>query len=225
MANEVSRITEFQEEDFRTNHPITLNSESLISEKEWKEFAKNALVLIDSWEIRQYAEEYPIVKYKSSKWVNKHLGQVPLLNPFVEEITVSTACYGKVFSVGSGKMEKKIADGETVIYFQDNVGIHRTVRQHDIRQMLLKKPELVVTPEGMLLFFTEKYMIATLDLNHYIWVHDITGEGGVIVDVEANSDCSVVTVKSDAGINRKYRLTFSLDFAALQPLEAKLEKI
>jgi len=54
------RIIEFDSEDIRQNPSITAFSENLISEEDWNEFAKNALVIMDGWQIAQYAEEYPI---------------------------------------------------------------------------------------------------------------------------------------------------------------------
>ena len=78
------RIIEFNEDDFRTNDQITSFSESLITDKDWLDFAKNALTFTDGNVIYRYAEEYPIVVYKCSDKVK--LMPSNRLNSFIEKI-------------------------------------------------------------------------------------------------------------------------------------------
>jgi len=93
----VERIVEFTEDDLRENRMVTIHAESSITEERWREFADNALVLSNSQTIYQYAEEFPIVAYRCSE----DAGVMPSsrLNTFIESIMVSTANFGKRFSL------------------------------------------------------------------------------------------------------------------------------
>ena len=63
----VERIVEFSEEDIRENTCVTSVDESLITDKNWQEFADNALVFTACNTVYQYAEEFPIVVYRCSE--------------------------------------------------------------------------------------------------------------------------------------------------------------
>lgn len=235
MAKEVSnkiliaeRITEFSEKDFRTNSNIVHLSEDLLSEKDWNKFAEKALVFTHGRDIFQYAEEYPIVKYQCSP---KSPYQLPdcRLNSFVHSITVSTATYGNKFSVDSGKMKSEIADYDTVVYYEDEFGIKRGIFQEDICRFLLKKPKLVVSPEGMLIFFTEREILATVDCCHYCWIGDnsIDMTCRIIKDIEVcNNFCKVTLISMvEKDFEFYYSLKFNFDFSEHQMICPKVEEL
>ena len=52
----VERIVEFSEKDIRENTFVTSADESLITDKNWQEFADNALVFTACNTVYQYAE-------------------------------------------------------------------------------------------------------------------------------------------------------------------------
>lgn len=212
----VERIVEFTEDDFRENRMVTIHAESSITEERWKEFADNALVLSNGQTIYQYAEEFPIVAYRCSE----DAGVMPSsrLNTFIESIMVSTANFGKRFSLNKRDMEWEYTGLDTVAYFTDNIGRRTIIPCRDISRFLLKKPNLVISNEGLLVFFTEKAILATSDCEHYAWVHDIDTENGKIIGIEVYEDCCIVNLEDnenhdESGNSMKYsyKLQFIID--------------
>lgn len=235
MAKEVSkiipvaeRIIEFGTEDIRKNDSIIHCSDELISEEEWNEFAGNALVIVDGWHIVQYAEEYPIVHYKCDESASCYLGPDFRLNSFIESITVSTACYGKKAWFGSGKLSCENTDYDTVVYYTDHAGINHAIIQHDICWFLLQKPNLVVSPEGVLVFFTDKQIIATVGCNNsYHWIdgHVIDVEGKTIKNIEVCDDYCKVILLDDKKAEHCFSLKFDLDATSYQILNPKASEM
>ena len=236
MAKKVSkvipvakRIIEFKSEDFRKNYAFTMSGpEDLISEKEWEEFAENALVIMDGCKIRQYAEEYPIVKYKCDEDSIAYLDGDSWLNAFVESITVSTALYGKKAWFGSGKLDCKSTDYDTVVYYTDHAGINHAIIQHDLCWFLLQKPNLVVSPEGVLVFFTDKEIIATVGCNNgYYWISGnvIDVKDKTIENIEVCDDYCKVILLDDNKSEYCFSLKFDFDVTTHQILCPKAKKI
>ena len=221
------RIIEFDADDIRKNPSITDFSESFISEEDWRKFAENALVIMDGWDILQYAEEYPIVCYQCDELSDIYLEGGPRLNSFIESITVSTAKYGKRVCFGSGKLTCEDTDSNTVIYYTDNVGINHSVIQQDIYDFLLEKPNLVVSPEGILVFFTDEQIIATVDCNHYHWIdgHVIDVEGKTIKDIEVWDDYCKVILIDDKKSEQCFSLKFDFDISAHQMILPKATEL
>lgn len=102
-----------------------------------------------------YVDEYRLYSYKCSD----DCGLIPanFLNSFVETITVS--------AINSDEFGPEIK-----VYFTDTIGRKMEIPQHDIFTFLLKKPKITVSAEGLLLFYTNKEVLVTLDCNHYAWV-------------------------------------------------------
>lgn len=235
MAKEVSkiipvaeRIIEFGTDYIRTNDFIVHSSDELLSEEEWNEFAENALVIVDGWHIVQYAEEYPIVHYKCDEVASVYLEGGFRLNSFIESITVSTACYGKKAGFGSGKLSCEITDYDTVVYYTDHAGINHAIIQHDICWFLLQKPNLVVSPEGVLVFFTDKQIIATVGCNNgYHWIdgHVIDVEGKTIKNIEVCDDYCKVILLDDKKAEHCFSLKFDLDATSYQILNPKASEM
>lgn len=231
MAKEVSkvipiaeRIIEFGTDDFRKNALVTLLSKELISDEEWSKFAGNALVIMDGWNVVQYAEEYPIVRYQCDKNVCIYLDGEARLNSFVESITVSAALYGKRAGFGSGKLNCENTDYDVVVYYTDHAGINHAIIQHDICWFLLQKPKLVVSPEGVLVFFTDKEIIATLGCNNsYHWISEnvINVEGRTIKNIEVCEDYCKVILLDDNKVEHSFSLKFDFDGTSYQILNPK----
>ena len=218
------RIIEFGTKDIRKNDSIVHSSEALISKRDWAEFAKNALVIVDGWHIVQYAEEYPIVRYKCDENASVYLEGGFRLNSFIESITVSTACYGKEASFGSGNLSCENTDYDTVVYYTDHAGINHAIIQHDICWFLLQKPNLVVSPEGVLVFFTDKQIIATVGCNNgYHWIdgHVIDVEGKTIKNIEVCDNCCKVILLDNDEVEHCFCLKFDFDVTSYQLLNPK----
>lgn len=137
-----------------------------------EEFAEKTLVLVDGTNILQYANEYPIVVYKCNESIcYADIKPEPRLNSCILKIVVSKGVDGKCFSIGRGKMEEGPIESDTIVYYEDPVGIKHEIIQYDIWKFLMKKPKLVVSEEGVLVFYTEDEILATTDCYHYAWIH------------------------------------------------------
>lgn len=178
MAKKVSkevpiaeRIIEFDKDDFCENFSPSDVSENMVTKEMLEEFAEKALVLVDGTDILQYANEYPIVVYQCNESIcYADIMPEPRLNSFVLNIVVSTGVDGKRYSVGSGKMEEESIGFDTITYYEDPFGIKHQIIQYDICKFLLKRPKLVVSEEGILVFYTEDEILATTDCQQYAWV-------------------------------------------------------
>lgn len=222
------RIIEFKSEDIRRDSIISHQLEDSISEEEWKKFAENALVIVDGWHINQYAEEYPIVRYKCDESKCVYLERGFRLNGFIESITVSTVLYGKKAWFGSGKLSYEETDYDTVVYYKDHAGINHMIIQNDLCWFLLQKPKLVVSPEGVLIFFTDKEIIATVACNNsYHWISGnvIDVKGKTIKDIKVCDDCCKVILLDDEDVEYVYKLNFDLDATEYQILCPKASLI
>lgn len=191
----VERVIEFSEDVYIENSQVTMCAESIVSEKEWEQFEENSLVLVDGNDIYQYCSEYPIVVYCCNS--DAGLESPCRLNGFIQNITISTVCEGKRFSIKKREMPFEFVGPTTVAYITDNIGRHNIISNYNIFKMLLKKPKLVLSSEGLLIFYTEKYILATNDCEHYTYV-DIDTDNCIINGIEVCDDyCVVCTTKED----------------------------
>lgn len=160
MAKKVSIERVF---DFKTKSIVGLPDEGLISEKDWKGLSNNSLVLMRGMNILRYNEEYPIVRYQPAGCdVDTSLS----LNAFIKSVTVSTGVDGRCVSA-FGQSEFSPNKYETVFYYEDSFGIYHSIVDDEACKFLMGKPKAVVSPEGVILFFSEKDIFATIDGQHY----------------------------------------------------------
>lgn len=229
ITNIAERIIEFEEKDFITNPGITGVAENLITEEDWQTFADNVLTFTDGNCIFQFAEEYPIVRYQCKDEVD--LMPDRRLNAFIKSITVSSTMYGKEFSISAGKVIEKRIGLKTVVYYQDHIGRRYAIPQVDIIKFLLRKPKLVVSSEGVLIFFTKDTILATNDCEHYAWVHGINTEHSVIEDVELfekySCVCLVDTEEANESSKHHYKLQIDIDIRKGQSgmIKPRVEKL
>lgn len=97
-------------------------------------------------------------------------------------------------------MKADINDFDTIAYYEDSVGIKHKIIQYDICKFLLKKPKLVVSEEGVLVFFTEDQILATIDCQQYVWVRwdDIIKNCTSIENITAYHEyCEVTLVEGE----------------------------
>lgn len=209
----VERMIEFKENDFVTNDYITDVSDDLITDEQLEEFASDSLTLICDEDIYRFADEYPIVHYRCMEDI--FMQPCEHLNAFVESVTVSIAMNGKSYSIATGKMVEQLADTTVVAYFTDNVGRNNSIVVYDIIRFLFKKPNLVVSSDGMLVFYTDKDILVTNDMLHYAWVHDVldSDEDDVIESIEAfDGYCQVRIARETEPADDAYIYDKNLEF-------------
>lgn len=185
----VERIIEFSDEDFKENIEVTASARSLITKEDWEKFEDNSLVVVSGNDVYQYAEEFPIVVYRSSE-------EDESINAFVEKIVVSTADLGKRFSLKKWKMKEEFTGPDTVAYFEDSFGRNIVIDTYDVSQILFKKPKAVLSSEGIIIFFTEREILATTNCEHYAWVNDIDTENAKIKSIGVCNGYCIVNLQS-----------------------------
>ena len=214
------RKVEFSENDFRESN-IMRFPENFISQEEWFRFSANALVLTCKNDILQYACEYPIVRYECNQGIcNEPEG---MLNTFIKNITVSTATDGKKVTVKTGKIESEVLKNETIAYYEDAYEIYHSITNRDIFMLLLKKPNLVVSPEGVLVFYTEKSILCTLDCESCLEIK-INESKGNINTIDVFDDFIEVVYDDDDEIYA-FEINFDFDFNSSFPVIPVITRI
>ncbi len=87
---------------------------------------------------------------------------------------------------------------------------------------------LVVSPEGVLVFFTDKEIIATLGCNNsYHWISGnvINVEGRTIKNIEVCEDYCKVILLDDNEVEHSFSLKFDFDGTSYQILNPKVLKL
>ena len=221
----VVRIVDFFENDFRDNLSVTCVSENTVSDAAWEMFEENSLVISNGSSVGQYAEEFPIVKYKCSD--TAEMFPSCRLNAFIESITVSTVDYGRRFYLDKRNMSFENENQLTIAYYTDNIGRNYEIIQYDVSRFLMKKPKLVVSPEGVLVFYNDKYILATVDCNNYAWV-DLKIPDAEICEIESLDDyCKITIYNPDGKVADKesFKLQFSINMLAHIMIKPVLKKL
>lgn len=209
--------------------------ETILQTAEWEHFREDntynaPLKIVDCWNqtMYWYPFECPIVRYQCDENSICALDGDPHLNSFVESITVSFVQRGKKFEHVSEKTHTKRVKADVVVYYTDHFGINHSFFQNDINQLLLEKANLVVSPEGVLVFFTDKKIIATLACNNgYYWIseHFIDVEGKTVKDIKVCKNyCKVILIDNE-GVKHNFKLKFDFDLASYQVLIPKVSKM
>ncbi len=232
MANEVSKRENFtprpvrmveQPESPLRDFQLSVIDPAIFSEtdKMLKKAGDKALTIDDGMSILQYALENPIIRYESEWLFDKSMLDDWSLNSFVMTISVSKAMYGKRFSVSAGKVKEEKKGIDDVVYYEDNLGVYHSIIQKDIVDFLIQKPKLVVSSEGLLIFYTNKMILATVDCQQYCWIYDETMDTkkNTIVDIEVHNGYCVAKVHNkyrEAILqeDEKFKLEFKLDMTA-----------
>lgn len=180
------------------------------------------LNIINGWHILKYEKEKPIIHYRCDPVASLFLEGGFHLNSFIESITVSTALHGEKAWFDPDGLRYNYTDCDSIVYYTDHVGINHAITQHDIYWFLLQKPNLIVSPEGVLVFFTDKQIIATVDCNtayHWIDGHLIDVKDKTIKNIEVcDSYCKVILI-DDKKVEQCFSLTFDFNIASYQPLD------
>jgi len=184
------------------------------------ENAGKVLTIIEEEDSFEYYEEYIIVHYRCNENATPHMEGGFYLNSFIESITVSKLC-------PKNSLHTEEIDDEIMVYYTDNTGINYSIIQYDICEFLIEEPRIVVSPEGMLIFFTEDQIIATIDCNHYHWIdgHVIDVEGKFIKDIEVCEDYTKVILVNSRGVEYNFSLKFDFDMTSRQMFYPKVSQL
>lgn len=162
--------------------------------------------------VSQITDAYPIVKYYSEN--------TDKLNRFVESITVAVVSGTKLTFDEKFAPKEKIVDDEVVAYITNPFNVSTEIYYYDLCKLLYEKPELTVTDEGVLLFYTHTTLFATLDcksgnimgveeLAKAVGNEAITKISSISVD---NDGATVIKFKTKNGKKAEHQLSMLLDF-------------
>lgn len=198
-----------------------------LSEGEFNELISKSMLFSDGTTITHFLDEYPIAVYQSDEDACYEIDPDYRLNAFVKSIHLSIADAGKEWCLRKeDSFESNYISERVVAYFEDNYGNRKMIEQGEIFTFLFQKPELVVSPEGVLVFFTNEEILATLDMIHYVYIKDpdILHEGVKIVQCKVNDEGLTLHTMYDDYVG-KYRLNFSFDFTECEPIHYTLTKV
>lgn len=185
---------------------------SLLTEESLDNLELHYLSLMDN-SISQITDEYPIVKYSSEN--------TDVLNYFIESITVAIVS-GKNLSFDERFTPKEeVIDDEVIAYITNPFGASTKIYNFDLVKLLYQKPDLTVTKEGVLLFYTPTSIFATLDclscnivsvdeLSEEIKNYDISSISSIVAD----SDSTQICFETKEGEKVKHQLEMHLDLSS-----------
>lgn len=193
------------------------------SEEEFEKMISDALLFPDGLDTRLYLDEYPIVIYQCDECACPELDPDFRLNSFVKSIHLSIADAGIQYSLSSSNSFNAKYIGEDVVaYFIDNHDNLISINENDIIKFLFQKPNLLVSPEGILVFYTDKEIVTTLDMEHYSWIRfpESCPEGTFISDGIVDDSGIVFDIGKD-----RYWLELYFDFTELNPIKYTFNKV
>lgn len=154
------RQTEFSCEDFLETHFEEMKD--ALPEEGILNLVEETFEIQDTMEgaVIQVTSEYPMVVYYRQDSQNYTLMG---LNGFVEEVYVSVIGGYKIRFDKKLEPSKEIIANQLIAYTVDSYGVAKAIINYDIDNFLKKKPQIVVTPSGAILFYNEEEIMATLN--------------------------------------------------------------
>lgn len=223
----VERTIEFIDVDLTDKVSVTYCAEQFMNSKAWRKMDRHyPLNLIHRCYIEQYEKECPIVRYKCDGNSTFSLDAKPRLNSFIESITVSVVGIGRRSLFNKFDVESFV-EPNVVAYYTDHFGVNHVIDYDGLYRLLLQKPNLVVSPEGVLIFFTDKEIIATLNCNdciYYISEQFINLKNKTVNDIVVGKNYCKIVVLSKKGKEIYFRLNFDFDFTSYQMLVPEVHK-
>lgn len=173
--------------------------------------------------VSQITDAYPIVKYYSEN--------TKKLNRFVESITVAIVSGKRLTFDEKCTAKEEIVDDEVVAYITNPFNVSTEIYYNDLGKLLYQKPELTVTDEGVLLFYTPTTLFATLDcksgniirvdeLAAAVANEDITKISSISVD---NDDATVINFQTKNGKKAEHQLSMLFDFFSEGGVTVKID--
>ena len=162
--------------------------------------------------VSQITDAYPIVQYYSEN--------TDKLNRFVESITVAVVSGTKLTFDKKFAPKENIVDDEVVAYITNLFNVSTEIYYYDLCKLLYEKPELTVTDESVLLFYTPTTLFATLDCKsgNIMGVEELAkavGNEGItkISSISVDNDgATVIKFKTKNGKNAEHQLSMLFDF-------------
>lgn len=196
------RITTFIESDSTRCNNIL--GETNISLEENELFDQRALCYISGNEIYQFAEEEKVALYRCKKDCN--LAGKGYLNPFVKEIIVADVKHGRKVSVYGAFIQPIYIEKARIAYYKTIGNEKREIKPYPLSRFLFDTPNIFLTREGVLLFYSKNKMLATVDLEHFAWIY-MPIENCTIEKVEEWAGNPLVTLEAK-GKTFNYNITF-----------------
>lgn len=104
--------------------------------------------------------------YKIVEYGYHHNDGKRYINSFCQSITAmivddayKISCSETRFSV------RQVEKGTIIVYYTDNNGYNHIIESQALREILFKRPNMVVTDKGIMIFYTKTEMIGTIDCN------------------------------------------------------------
>ena len=108
--------------------------------------------------------------------------------------------------------------GEEIVYFTDTNGRSRQIELPEICQMMRKKSYSLVTLEGIILLYSKKKLVCTLDsfTESSVFVEDIDPHARIInfVFIDYISKKTYINYTMKNGLKNQKEITFIFDFTA-----------
>lgn len=197
------RITEFG--NFKVRKCPNIIGQNEVSVEENALFDKNVLCYNVENTIYQFAEEELKAIYRCKR--DGSLAGKGYLNPFVKEIRVAEVKHGRKIALYGTSIQTFSVKEARIAYYETIGNEKRGVKPYPLQEFLLDIPELFLTKEGILIFYSEKKMIATVDLEHFARIEVPGGYDASIKKVEAWTGDTLVTV-NDKGSTFNYTIKF-----------------
>lgn len=180
-------------------------------------------------EFIQYASEEPILRYERQKKLEE---KADCLNTFVKSITVANIKKGKRSFLEYGFVLEEPFYKKEVFYYEDNNGTKRIIREKEICNFLKEKPELIISPDGLLIFYTKEKILATMNFEQFMWVREkLAGIRTTDVIKAIYSRRNYLKVVVNSGRNaelyeeKTYSVFFELALAKEVPFRVRVKEI
>lgn len=164
--------------------------------------------------VSQITDYYPIVEY-FAKNTDK-------LNRFIEKISVGLASGRRLSFDANFEVMNEVIDDEIVAYITNPFNVSTEIYDYNLCKLLYQKPELTVTDEGVLLFYTPTTLFATLDCTsgNIVGVEELADEVGYdkikkikSISIEPNGSIVIKFASEDGRtLYKEYQLSMLFDF-------------
>ena len=163
--------------------------------------------------VSQITDYYPMVEYYAEN--------TDKLNRFVERISVGIASGRRLSFDDEFEAMNEMIDDEVVAYITDPCNVSTEIYYYDLCKLLYQKPELIVTNEGVLIFYTPTTLFATLDCKsgNHVGVEELAEAVGYdkikkikSISIEPNGT-AVIKFASEDGrtLYKEYQLSMLFD--------------
>ena len=183
--------------------------------------------LIDVPDLIRFRIKRPLAVYECSPHVE--LQPNPRLNSYVQSIVVAEVeenTYQSVSYAHGRLYQEEYEVGESiVVYYRPWSGLDYGVLIQGIYDILCELPELVISKEGILVFYTEREILATADMIQYFYVTSFFNNDRIkrIESIEDCIDYLCIHLEDKSGERYRFRLDFDLDLSQHAMITPRVE--